>query len=138
MLILYGKSHQPNHLVDDLHDMAQADTHQLPLDKTNSDQAIPGDFGAALTLHGDAEIDRTLDSAVIYGDVADSTWTAVAEQAGELFEPLALGAGLTLHTSSPEQTVIVHGDRIRIIQVLQNLQGNGLRHAHSRVDLRLW
>ena len=33
---------------------------------------------------------------------------------------------------------MVLGDRNRLIQVLQNLLGNGLRHAHSRLDLRLW
>ena len=34
--------------------------------------------------------------------------------------------------------MILLGDRNRLIQVLQNLLGNGLRHAHSRHDLRLW
>jgi signal transduction histidine kinase len=102
MLTLYSQTRQLNHLVDDLHDLAQADAHQLPLDKT--------------------EIDMN----------------ALVEQAGELFEPLASEAGLTPHTSTPKQKVIVLGDRNRLIQVLQNLLGNGLRHAHSRLDLRLW
>ena len=48
------------------------------------------------------------------------------------------GACLTLHTSTPQQMVLVLGDCNRLIQVLQNLLGNGLRHAHSRLDLRLW
>ena len=30
------------------------------------------------------------------------------------------------------------GDQKRLIQVLQNLLGNGVRHAHNRLDLRLW
>ena len=102
LLTLYSQTRQLNHLVDDLHDLAQADAHQLPLDKT--------------------EIDMN----------------ALVEQAGELFEPLASEAGLTPHTSTPKQKVIVLGDRNRLIQVLQNLLGNGLRHAHSRLDLRLW
>ncbi len=65
-------------------------------------------------------------------------FNALIEQAGELFTPLAAEAGLTLHTSTPQPTVMVLGDRNRLIQVLQNLLGNGLRHAHSRLDLRLW
>jgi signal transduction histidine kinase len=65
-----------------LHDFAQADAHQLPLEKTDIDM------------------------------------NALVEQAGELFEPLAEEAGLTLHTSTPEQTVTVLGDRNRLIQVL--------------------
>lgn len=63
---------------------------------------------------------------------------ALVEQAGELFDPLATEAGLTLHTSTPLQTVKAFGDRNRLIQVLQNLLGNGLCHAQSRLDLRLW
>ena len=102
MFTLYSQTRQLHHLVDDLHDMAQADAHQLPLDKT------------------------------------DINMIALIAQAGELFEPLALEDGIALHTSTPEQTMILLGDRNRIIQVLQNLLGNGLRHAHSRIDLRLW
>ncbi len=33
---------------------------------------------------------------------------------------------------------VLLGDQNRLIQVMQNLLANGLRHAHSRVDLRLW
>jgi len=33
---------------------------------------------------------------------------------------------------------MVLGDRNCLIQVLQNLLGNGLRHAHNRLDLWLW
>ena len=102
MFTLYSQTRQLHHLVDDLHDMAQADAHQLPLDKT------------------------------------DINMIALIAQAGELFEPLALEDGIALHTSTPDQTMILLGDRNRIIQVLQNLLGNGLRHAHSRIDLRLW
>jgi signal transduction histidine kinase len=93
---------QVNHLVDDLHDLAQAVAHQLPLDKTEPDL------------------------------------NALIEQAGELLTPLAGETGLTLHTPVPEETVMVRGDRNRLIQVLKNLLGNGLRYAHSRLDLRPW
>ena len=102
MFTLYSQTRQLHHLVDDLHDLAQADAHQLPLDKTDIDMI------------------------------------ALIEQAGELFEPLAQEGGIILHLSTPEQMPVVSGDRARLTQVLQNLLANGLRHAHSRVDLRLW
>jgi two-component system OmpR family sensor kinase/two-component system sensor histidine kinase BaeS len=102
MFTLYSQTRQLHHLVDDLHDITQADVHQLPLDKTDIDMI------------------------------------ALIEQAGELFEPLALEDGITLRTSTPEQMPALFGDRNRLIQVVQNLLANGLRHAHSRVDLRLW
>ncbi len=99
---LYSQTRQLNHLVDDLHDMAQADAHQLPLEKTEIDM-IP-----------------------------------LVEQAGELFEPLAQENGLTLQLSTPEKMPVLLGDRNRLIQVMQNLLANGLCHARSRVELRLW
>jgi two-component system sensor histidine kinase BaeS len=83
-------------------DLAQAEAHQLPLDKTDIDMI------------------------------------ALIEQAGELLKPLAQKDGIMLHLSPPDQMPVVSGDRNRLIQVLQNLLANGLRHAHSRVDLRLW
>lgn len=63
---------------------------------------------------------------------------AFTEQAGELFEPLAQESGITLHLSTPDQMPVVVRDRARLIQVYQNLLANGLLHAHSRVDVRLW
>jgi signal transduction histidine kinase len=102
MLTLYSQTRQLYNLVDDLHDIAQADAAQLLLEKMELDL------------------------------------NALIAQAGELFTPLAQEACLTLHTSTPQQTVMVLGDRNRLIQVLQNLLGNGLRHALSQVDLRLW
>ena len=99
---LYSQTRQLNHLVDDLHDMAQADAHQLLLEKTKIDMI------------------------------------ALVEQAGELFEPLAQENSLTLQLSTPEKMPVLLGDRNRLIQVMQNLMANGLRHARSRVELRLW
>ncbi|HUS94679.1 MAG TPA: ATP-binding protein [Patescibacteria group bacterium] len=62
----------------------------------------------------------------------------LVEQAGELFEPLAQENGLTLQLSTPEKMPVLLGDRNRLIQMMQNLLANGLRHARSRVELRLW
>ena len=87
MFTLYSQTRQLHHLVDDLHDIAQADAHQLPLDKT------------------------------------DINMITLIAQAGELFEPLALEDGIALHTSTPEQTPDLLGDRNRMIQVLQNSAG---------------
>jgi len=111
MFTLYSQTRQLHHLADDLHDMALADDlHDMALADAHQ---LP--------------LDKT-----------DINMIALIAQAGELFEPLALEDGITLQTSTPEQTMILLGDRNRIIQVLQNLLGNGLRHAHSRIDLRLW
>ena len=102
MLTLISQTRQLNHLVEDLHDMVQADSYQLVFEKKEIDM-IP-----------------------------------LVELADELFEPLAQEDGLALHTSTPEQTPILSGDRYRLIQALQSLLANGLRHAHGRVDLRPW
>ena len=102
LFTLYSQTRHLNHLVNDLHDLAQAEVNKLSLDK--------------------AEIDLI----------------ALLEQAVELFQPLAEENGITLHLDTPDRLPLVSGDRARLIQVLQNLLANGLRHADKRVDLRLW
>lgn len=68
----------------------------------------------------------------------DLSLNALIDQARELFTPLAEEAQVTLHATIPEETIIIHADRNRLIQVLQNLLGNALRHANKRVDLNVW
>ena len=63
---------------------------------------------------------------------------ALIDQAQELFSPLAEEAQVTLHATIPEQTIIIRADRNRMIQLLQNLLGNAVRHANKRVDLSVW
>ncbi len=63
---------------------------------------------------------------------------ALIEQAQELFTPLAEEAQVTLHATIPEETISIRADRHRLIQLLQNLLGNAVRHANKRVDLSVW
>jgi signal transduction histidine kinase len=99
---LYSQTRQLNHLVDDLHALAQADAHQLPL------------------------------------HIGDIDMVGLIEQAGELFEPLAQEDNINLCLSTPDNLPVLRGDRARVIQVVQNLLTNAMRHADSRVDVRLW
>lgn len=66
------------------------------------------------------------------------SFNALIDQAMELFVPLAEETQVTLHATIPEQTILIRVDRNRLIQVMQNLLGNAVRHANKRVDLRLW
>ncbi len=63
---------------------------------------------------------------------------ALIDQARELFTPLAEEAQVTLHATIPEEIISIRADRNRLIQLLQNLLGNAVRHANERVDLRVW
>jgi signal transduction histidine kinase len=85
------------------------------------------------------EIDLTTTGAhQLTLEKTDVDMNALVKQAGELVELLAEEAGLTLHTSIPEQIPVLLEDRNRLRQVIQNLLANGLRSARSRIGLRLW
>jgi len=68
----------------------------------------------------------------------DIDMIALIGQAAELFEPLAQEDGISLRLFVPDAMSGVRGDRARVIQVMQNLLVNAIRHARSRVDVRLW
>ena len=64
---------------------------------------------------------------------------SMVEEALELHTPVARERGVTLDSSSPEETIYVNGDRHRLLQVLGNLLGNALRFtpAGGRITVRL-
>jgi CheY-like chemotaxis protein len=96
MLTPCSQTRQLNHLVDYLHDMAQADGHQLPLDKTDinmialiehaSELFEPLASEAGLTLH----IYPGADSDTLWGSESHNSgltklageWTAPRPQSG--------------------------------------------------------
>ncbi len=90
---LYDQTQHLHRLVNDLHELAQAEAHQLPL------QRLP------------------LDPA------------ALARQAVELFGPVAEEKSIALHLTADTNAAAIQGDQARLMQVLQNLLNNALRHT---------
>ena len=90
---LYDQTRHLSALVNDLHELAQAEARQLPLQVTDV-------------------------------DVVDLAWTAT-----ELFEPLAAQRSIVLQTDLPAGPRLVKADQARLMQVLQNLLTNALRHT---------
>jgi len=90
---LYDQTRHLHRLVNDLHELAQAEAGQLPL-----------------TL-------RAVDVAGLVQDVV------------ELFAPLAEAQNVTLTGAQPGRPLLVQADRARLMQVLQNLLTNALRHT---------
>jgi len=90
---LYDQTRHLHRLVNDLHELAQAEAGQLPLAR------------------------RPVDVA------------ALADDAVELFAPLAEAQAVTLKWTRPPAPAIVQADRQRLMQVLQNLLTNALRHT---------
>jgi len=54
---------------------------------------------------------------------------ALAEEAVDVFAPIADMEEVTLHYQLPTAPLPVQGDRARLMQVLQNLLANALRHT---------
>ena len=90
---LYDQTRHLHRLVNDLHELAQAEAGQLPL-------------------------------ALRAVDVA-----ALVQDAIELFAPLAEAQAVTLTGALPGAPLLVQADRARLMQVLQNLLTNALRHT---------
>ena len=90
---LYDQTRHLHRLVNDLHELAQAEAGQLPL-------------------------------ALRPVDVA-----ALVQDAVELFGPLAETQAVTLTSVQQGDPVRVQADRARLMQVLQNLLTNALRHT---------
>jgi signal transduction histidine kinase len=90
---LYDQTRHLIALVNDLHELAQAEARRLPLHQTPVDLA---------------ELART---------------------AADFLEPVAEAEGVTLIAELPAEPVIVHADEARLLQVLQNLLANALRHT---------
>lgn len=90
---LHDQTRHLHRLVNDLHELAQAEAHQLPLHK------------------------QPLDTRNL------------AQEAVELFGPVAEEKGVTLRLVAGAGPLNIQGDRARLMQVLQNLLNNALRHT---------
>ena len=93
MVRLHDQTRHLHRLVNDLHELAQVEAHQLPLQK------------------------QALDPS------------ALVRQAVELFGPVAEEKGVALRVVAATEDVTIQGDRARLMQVLQNLLNNALRHT---------
>lgn len=98
---LYDQTHHLHRLVNDLHELAQAEAHQLPLHRQTVD---PG---------------------------------RLAQEAVELFGPVAEEKGIRLVLEAGSDLSAIQGDRARLMQVLQNLLNNALRHTPAGGQIRL-
>ena len=90
---LYDQTRHLHQLVDDLHELAQAEARRLPLQQKSTDLV------------------------------------QLVENAAELFDPLAEMQEITLRADLPAQPVLAFVDPARIMQVVQNLTTNALRHT---------
>jgi signal transduction histidine kinase len=90
---LYDQTRHLHRLVNDLHELAQAEAGQLPLTRHPVDV------------------------------------TALVADAVELFAPLAEAQVVTLTAAPAGRVLVVQADRARLMQVLQNLLTNALRHT---------
>lgn len=90
---LYDQTRHLHRLVNDLHELAQAEAGQLPLTLTPIDLAV------------------------------------LAAEAVDVFTPIAEMEEVALALRTPDIPLRVHGDRARLVQVLQNLLANALRHT---------
>jgi signal transduction histidine kinase len=98
---LYDQTRHLIGLVNDLHELALAEAHRLPL---------------AL---------QTVD----LGDLV--------QDAAELLEPVAELQGVQLAVNLPATPLCVQADRARLMQVVQNLLANALRHTPQAGEIRL-
>ncbi len=101
MVRLHDQTRHLHRLVNDLHELAQAEAHQLPLLK------------------------QALDP------------TALAQEAVELFGPVAEEKGVALRLAAEREDVTIQGDRARLMQVLQNLLHNALRHTPTEGEIEV-
>lgn len=90
---LHDQTRHLHRLVNDLHELAQAEAHQLPLHK------------------------QTVDPY------------SLAQEAVDFFGPVAEEKGVSLRLEIAEEALSLQGDRARLMQVLQNLLNNALRHT---------
>ena len=90
---LYDQTRHLHRMVNDLHELAQAEARQLPLERQPTD------------------LSELVGRTVL------------------LFEPVAEAEGIVLSVNGPPEAIIVDIDRSRIIQVLQNLLNNAVRHT---------
>ncbi|MBI3957796.1 MAG: HAMP domain-containing protein [Chloroflexi bacterium] len=90
---LHDQTRHLHRLVNDLHELAQAEAHQLLLHKQELD------------------LER------------------LAQEAVDFFGPVAEERGVALRLDTTAETPPIQGDRARLMQVLQNLLNNALRHT---------
>lgn len=90
---LHDQTRHLHRLVNDLHELAQAEAHQLPLYK------------------------QPLDLCVLVREAVD------------FFGPVAEEHGVALRLAADSPSLSIQGDRARLMQVLQNLLNNALRHT---------
>lgn len=98
---LYDQTRHLHRLVNDLHELAQAEARQLPLHRQPLDLA------------------------------------ALAQEAVDIFGPVAEEKGIRLGLRTGETGLLVMGDRARLMQVLQNLLNNALRHTPEGGEIGL-
>jgi len=98
---LYDQTRHLSQLVEDLHELAQAEARQLPLNRSQVN-VVP---------------------------LVDSV-TAV-------FQPIAVGGGVTLQTDLPDDLPTIYADCDRLTQVLHNLLSNALRHTPEGGNITL-
>jgi len=98
---LHDQTRHLHRLVNDLHELAQAEAHQLPLQKQ------------ILDLGG------------------------LAQEAVDFFGPMADEKGVTLRLDRAIESATVQGDRFRLMQVLQNLLNNALRHTPENGEIEV-
>lgn len=98
---LHDQTRHLHRLVNDLHELAQAEAHQLPLQK------------------------QTLDACDL------------VQQAVELFGPVAEEKGVALGLAAATKNVTIQGDQARLMQVLQNLLNNALRHTPEEGEIEV-
>ncbi len=90
---LHDQTRHLHRLVNDLHELAQAEAHQLLLHKQELDLK------------------------------------RLAQEAVDFFAPVAEEKGVTLRMGARANATPIQGDRARLMQVLQNLLNNALRHT---------
>jgi signal transduction histidine kinase len=90
---LYDQTRHLISLVNDLHELAQAEARRLPL-----------------------QLQRT--------DLNE-----LVQAAADILEPVAEVGGVTLQVATPDVPTVVMADKARLMQVLQNLLTNALRHT---------
>jgi len=93
VLRLHEQTRHLHRLVNDLHELAQAEAHQLPLHKQELDAV------------------------------------RLVKEAVDFFGPMAEEKGVALRLETSAGSLSIQADRSRLMQVLQNLLNNALRHT---------
>ena len=57
-------------------------------------------------------------------------------EAGENWIALAADRGVALHLEPPAEPIVVHADRLRLVQACANLVANAIEHGGGTVDVR--